>query len=199
MLVNRLDELLAAFARQCRNFKDRAFEFEAFNEILDERLTLVGIDHVELVEDQPAWLFIQRFIVFLELADDSLGLRDRIDIFIERGHINDMQQQAGALQVAQKQMSQARAFRRPFNQTGQVGDHKALLGSDPYHAQVRMQGSERIVGNAWPCIGNRRDECRFTGIGHAQQADIGQHFQLKLQAFPVTGPAGCFAARGAVG
>ena len=42
-----------------------------------------------------------------------------------------------ALQVAQELVAEARAFRRAFDQAGNVGDHEALLGPDAHHAEIR--------------------------------------------------------------
>ena len=46
-----------------------------------------------------------------------------------------VQQQPGALQVAQEQVAEAGALGGAFDQTGQVGHHEALLGADAHDAQ----------------------------------------------------------------
>ena len=91
-----------------------------------------------------------------------------------------MQQQTRALQMAQKLVAQTGAFGRAFDQTGHVGDDKTLLGGHAHHAQIRVQGGERVVGDLGAGVGDGADQGGFTGVGHAQQSDIGQHFEFEL-------------------
>ena len=109
-----------------------------------------------------------------------------------------MQQQARALQVTQELVAQAGAFGRTFNQTRDVGDHKALLRTDAHHAEVGVQCGERVVGNLGARVRDRRDQRGLAGIGHAQQADVGQHLQFQLQAFLFARPARRLLPRRAV-
>ena len=50
VLVNGFYQLFAAFTCQGRNFKDRSFELEPFDEILDNGGAFVVVHHVKLVE-----------------------------------------------------------------------------------------------------------------------------------------------------
>ncbi len=100
--------------------------------------------------------------------------------------------------MAQKLVAQTCAFRCAFNQTGNIGNHKALLRRDAHHAQIGVQGGERVVGNFGARIRHRRNKRRFSGVGHTEQTDIGQHLQLELQVFFVARPTGGFLARRAV-
>ncbi len=84
-----------------------------------------------------------------------------------------MQQQSGALQMTQELHAQAGAFRRAFDQAGNVGNHKTFFVGDAHHAEVRVQRGKRIVGNLRPRVRDRRDEGRFAGVGHTKQADVG--------------------------
>ena len=147
MAVNGVDQRLAAFARQGGDLKHRAFPFKALDEIGHALGALLQRHHVQLVQHQPARLVVQRFVVFFQLTDDGLGLRHGIDAVVKRCHINDVQQQTRALQVAQKLVSKASAFRRAFNQAGNIGNHKALLGCYAHHAQIGVQGGEGVIGN----------------------------------------------------
>ena len=101
--------------------------------------------------------------------------------------------------MPQKEVTEAGTFRRAFNQTGQVSDHKALLGAHPHYAQIRVERGEGIVRDAGASVRDGRDESRFAGIGHAQQTNVGEHFQFEFQAFLFTGPSRCFGARRTVG
>ena len=62
---------------------------------------------------------------------------------------------------------------RPFDQPGMSATTK--LWADAHHAQVGVQRGERIVGDLRPRVRHRRDERGLAGVGHAQQADVGQH------------------------
>ena len=97
--------------------------------------------------------------------------------------------------MPKKQVTKAGTLRGAFNQAGKVGHHKALFRPNAHHAEVGVQGGERVVGNAGPRVGDGGDQGRFTRIGHAQQADVGEHLELKLEIFFVTGPTRCFLAR----
>ena len=55
-------------------------------------------------------------------------LRHRIDAVVERRQVDQVQQQARALQVAQELVAQAGAFGRALDQARDVGDDEALLG-----------------------------------------------------------------------
>jgi hypothetical protein len=118
-----------------------------------------------------------------------------VDGIVERRHVDKVQQQVGALQVAQEEVAEARAFRGPFDETRDVGHDEALLCRDADHAQVRVQRGERVVGDLRPRIRDGRDERGLAGVGHAQQADVGEHAHLELQLEGLPRPAGCLLAR----
>ena len=84
---------------------------------------------------------MQRRVVLLQLGDDGARLRDRIDRVVERRQVDDVQQQARALQVAQELVAEAGAFGGAFDQPGDVGDDEALLG--------RRRAPRRGSGAAW--------------------------------------------------
>jgi hypothetical protein len=84
--------------------------------------------HVQLVQHQPARLFVQRFVVLLELSHDGLGLRHRVHGIVKRRHVHQMQQQARALQVAQELVPQAGALGRAFDQPRESATTKLCSG-----------------------------------------------------------------------
>jgi uracil-DNA glycosylase family 4 len=91
-------------------------------EILHARLAFRLGNHVQLVEHQPARLRVQLRVVFLQFGDDRPRLLHRIDTVVERREVDHVQQQARALQVAQKLVAQAGAFARAFDQARHVGE-----------------------------------------------------------------------------
>nr|GEU28071.1 probable solanesyl-diphosphate synthase 3, chloroplastic [Tanacetum cinerariifolium] len=177
--LDRVDQLLRTVAAQRRDLEHRTLEAEFLDEVLYALGAFRFRHHVELVQYQPARLVHQRFVVLFQLVDQRLGFLDRIDIGLERRQVDDVQQQTGALQMAQELVAEARAFGGAFDQARDVGDHKAFLVRDADHAQVREQGRERVIGNLRTGIRHGRNERRFTGVGHAQQTDVRQHFQLE--------------------
>ena len=70
-----------------------------------------------------------------------------LDCFVEGRHVDQMQQQAGARQMAQELVTQAGAFGGAFDQAGNVGDHEAAFVIDAHHAQVGMQRGEGVIRN----------------------------------------------------
>src|SRR5574340_962436 len=87
----------------------------------------------------------------------------------------------GAGKVAQKLVPQAMALGGSLDQAGNVGDDKAAVLIGPYYAQIGMQGGERIIGHLGAGGGHGADEGGFAGVGHAQQADVRQHFEFQVQ------------------
>ena len=128
----------------------------------------------------------------------ALRLRDRIDVLVERRQVDQVQQQAGALQMAQELMAEPGPSAAPSMSPGMSATTKLCSGADAHDAEVRVQRREGIVGDLGTCIGDGRDQRRLAGIGHAQQADVGQHLQFELQACSSrpASPASSAAARG---
>ena len=87
--------------------------------------------------------------------------------------------------MAQEQAAQAGAVGGALDQAGDVGDHEAAVHFHADHAQVRVQGGERVVGHFRRRRRDRTDEGGLAGVGEAQQADVGQqlHFHADLALF----------------
>jgi hypothetical protein len=58
---------------------------------------------------------------------------------VERCHVHHVQQQAGALQMAQKLVPQPGAFGSPFDQARHSRQSQSFFGADAHHAQVGVQ------------------------------------------------------------
>ena len=65
--------------------------------------------------------------------------------------IEQMHQQAGALDMAQEVVAQACTPGRTGNQSGDVGKDGAIATGPAHHAQVWHQGGEGVVGDLGPC------------------------------------------------
>ena len=76
---------------------------------------------------------------------------------------------------------------------------KLLSSSHAHHTQIGVQGGERIVGHLGARGRHRADEGGLARVGHAEQADVGQHLQFQLQFAAFAFFAGRALARRAVG
>ena len=161
----------------------------------DERahalLALVLGNEVDLVQHEPARLLQQRRIVAAELRDDGPCVADRIGVRIERRDVDDMEQHARALQVAQELVAETCTVGRSFDEAGDVGDDEAAPVVDADDAEIRRECGERIVGDFGPRGRYRADERALAGVRHAEEAHVGQHPELEMQP-PLLA---CFAGR----
>ncbi len=123
----------------------------------------------------------------------------RINIRIVRRDVDDMQQQARALEMPKELVTQPRALGRAFDQAGNISHDEAAVVIHAHHAKLRMQCRERIVRDLRPCGGDGADQTRFSGVWHTEQADVGEHFEFKLQLLALAEFARCRLARRAIG
>ena len=94
-----------------------------------------------------------------QLSTDHLDIFHHIFAAAPIRHIHQMHQQSRALNVPQKLRAQTRALMRAFDQSRNIGDHKAHFApciAHGHHAQIRLQRSERIIRN----LGARRRDAR---------------------------------------
>ena len=113
--------------------------------------------------------------------------------------IDQVRQQARALDVAQELDAQARARVRAFDEAGQVGHHEAAEIVQLDHAQIGFERGEGVIGDLGAGGGNARDQRGFSGVGKADQADISQQLQLEAQALFLAGASGLVLGGGLVG
>ena len=95
--------------------------------------------------------------------------------------VDDVQQDARALQVLEEADAEPGAVGGAFDQAGNVGDDEALGVADAHDAEVRVHRGERIVGDLRACGRNGADEGALAGVWQAEQADVGEHAQLKAK------------------
>ncbi len=95
--------------------------------------------------------------------------------------VEQVNHHAGALDVAQELVAQPAARVRALDQAGDVGQHEIAV-IDHHHAQVGTQGGEGIVGDLGLGAADHRQQGGFAGVGHADDAHVGD--QLELQAQP---------------
>jgi hypothetical protein len=109
-----------------------------------------------------------------------------------------MQQDAAALDMAEKAVAETGAFMRAFDQAGDIRQHEfAAVGI--HHAELRMQRGEGIVGDLRFCRADLGEERRFAGIGQADEARVSDQFQPQPDPALFALLSGIGVARRAVG
>ena len=142
-------------------------------------------------DGEAGQLLVDDFEVFYRVG--AAGLASR--------HIDQVKQQAGALDVAQELGAEAGAEVRAFDEAGHVGDDEGLLirlfahGDD---AEVGFEGGEGVVGDLGLGGGDAGDEGGLAGVGIADQADVGQQLEFQAVIALLAGAAQFVLARGLV-
>ena len=92
------------------------------------------------------------------------------------GRIDQMQQHAAALDMAEESISQSGALMRALDQPGNVGEHEfaALRAHD---SELRMQGGEGIAGDLRLGRADDGEERRLAGIWQSDEAGVRNQFQ----------------------
>ncbi len=178
VLHDGIGQLFAAVAIDRRNNKVA----RVFAEFLEEgcNFFVAVFQQVDLVQYQPARFFIQRFVVFSQFIQYGACFMHGIDAFVHRRNIHNVQQKAGAGQMAQELVAQSVAFSRAFNQAGYVGDDEAFFRRDSDYTQIGVQRGERVVGHLGARGRNGADKGGFARVRHTQQAHIGEYLEFQL-------------------
>ena len=77
-------------------------------------------------------------------------------------------------------MAEALALGRPLDQAGDVGHGVVGLVVGPDHAQVGLEGGERVVGDLGLGRRDPRDQGRLAHVGEADQGHVGHQGQLEV-------------------
>ena len=91
-----------------------------------------------------------------------------------------MEQQPGALDVAQEIVTQAGALGGPGDQAGDVGEHGAIAAGAAHHPQIGHQGGEGVVGDLGPGRRKHGNQRALAGIGQTDDAHLGKQLELQL-------------------
>ena len=95
--------------------------------------------------------------------------------------IDQVDQQPGALDVAQEVVPQPCPLGRSSDQTRNVGKNCAITTGTAYHPQVGHQGGEGVIGDLGPSCRKHRNQGALAGIGQADDANFSQQLELQLQ------------------
>ena len=138
----------------------------------------------------------------VEFSHDDLDVFDDVRTAAGVGDIEQVHQQARALDVAEKLHAQASAFVSAFDQARDVGDHEAdfvLLVTDRDDAEIRLQSGEGVVGDFGAGGGDAGDQRGLADVGIADQADISEEFEFEAEDAFLAGTSFFVLARSLMG
>ena len=101
--------------------------------------------------------------------------------------------------MAEESQTQSASLCRPLDDAGNVGHHKGTSVAIGHDAERGFEGGEGVVGNLGAGVGERADQRRLTGVGEADQTDIGEELQFQDHHHFLHGLAGLGVARCLVG
>ena len=98
---------------------------------------------------------------------------DRGDVLEGLGSrgVDDVHEEAGALDVTKELLAKAGAVARAFDEAGDIGDHE-LAVIQSCDAEVWRQRGEGIVGDLGTRARESREEGRLSGVRQAREADV---------------------------
>src|SRR5579872_1385449 len=116
---------------------------------------------------------------------DHVQLGDRF--FRAGAAVDEMDQHARALDMAQELVAKARAGARTFDEPGKVDQDEADVDVDAHDSELRCEGGERIVGNLWPRSRNGGEQGGLARVGRADDADVGEQLELQFERVLLAG------------
>lgn len=142
-------------------------------------------EEIDFVEDDEFTLGGKRRRTTLEFAADGaivLHKEEGIGVAAFRGvgaaHIDHVQEDAAALDVAEELVAKALALAGAFDKARNVTeDERAVADRDD--AEVGDERREGIVGDFWPGPADDGDECRLADVREADDADVGDELQFE--------------------
>ena len=114
-----------------------------------------------------------------QFAHDHLHIADHIFAAAGIGDVDEMYEQARALDVPQELGAQTSSGVCPFNEARDICNYKADLVSGIAHhnySQVRLQGCEWVVGDLGMRRRNARDQGGLSDVRISDQAHIVEQF-----------------------
>src|SRR5437899_8015893 len=112
--------------------------------------------------------------------------------------VDEMQENAAALDVAEETVAESRAFMRTLDQARNIGEDE-LAAVDLDHAELGMQRRERVVGDLRLGRAHRREEGRLARVGQPDNARVRNQLQAQPDRELLAGLAGIGMARRTVG
>ena len=127
-----------------------------------------------------------------QLRPHRLVVGDRVAF--HRRQVDEVDEHRAALDVGEELVTEPGPLGRPFDQPGDVGDHRlAVLALD--RPQHRRERRERVVGDLRRRPRQPAQQRGLAGVRQPDQPDVGQQFQPQLD--PVGFAAACPSRRSA--
>ena len=158
-------------------------------DVLFERFDLLVARHVALVARDNHRTLCKLGIELLQLRIDRLEVLDRISALAARD-VDDMDEHAAALDVAQELMSQTRSLPRALDQSGDIRHDKAAALAHRNNTENGRDGGEVIVADLGLCLRDDRDQRALADVREADQSDVRQKLQLEHDVEFLTGQTG---------
>ncbi len=86
-----------------------------------------------------------------------------------------------------------------FDQAGDVGHDHSPVGVQFHDAKLRVERGERIIGHLGPGGGDGSQQRALAGVGHADEADVGDELQFQAQSPLLALGSRLGVARGLIG
>src|SRR5262245_36418933 len=112
--------------------------------------------------------------------------------------VDEMQEHAAALDVAEETVAESRAFMRALDQARNIREYE-LAAVDLDHAELGMQRRERVVGDLRLGRAHRREEGRLARVGQPNNAGVRNQLEAQPDRELLAGLAGIGMARRTVG
>ncbi len=152
------------------------------------------VDGVDLRQADDLGLLLEALAIGRELATDGAV----VGAGVGPGRIDEMDERAAALDMAEEAVAEAVAFMRALDEAGNVGEDE-IAPVDADDAKAGMEGGEGVVGDFR--LGGRDggEKGRLSRVGQADEARVRDQFEAQDQRPLDSGLSGIGAARGAVG
>jgi hypothetical protein len=159
---------------------------------------LGGIGGINFGGDDDHGLLVEAVAEAFEFFHDDAEIFDGVGTAVGVGDVDEMDEDASALDVAEKLDAESCAEVRAFDEAGDVGDYIAFfIGrvADGDDAELRLEGGEGVVGNFGAGGGDAGDEGGFANVGIADEADVGEDAELEAVIAFFTGATEFVLAR----
>ena len=168
---------------------------EVVGEILTEHFHEFFVEQVALGDGKDAVLVEQPFVETSHFVEQDFVFA--LDVVGVAGYHEE--QERVALNVAEESQTQSASLGSPLDDAGNVGHHEGASVAIGHDAERGFEGGEGVVGNLGARVGERADQRRLTGIGEADQTDIGEELQFQDHHHFLHGLAGLGVARCLIG
>ena len=117
---------------------------------------------------------------------------------VGRGGFDEVYEEAGAFDVAEEFVAESGAGVGAFDESGDISEHIFVVVTDMHESEVGVFGGEGVIGNFGSGAGNPAEQSGFSGIGFADEPDVGDEFQFELDFAVFAGVTAFGFAWGAV-